>query len=817
LGPLLGDLRQALRRLGRERLLTLLASVTLGLGVGANTAVFSFADALLFRPFPFEDLDRLVLVWESHPQQGGQANTRSATGDRNPVAPADYLELRRECRALEGLAAFRGSDFVLLGAGGAERLTGARVAPEFFRLLRVPAVAGRTLLPGDDQPGGDGAVVISHGLWQRRLGGAPDVVGRPLVLDGLTRTVVGVMPANFAYPPGNVEVWAPLVLSEAERAERERLTLAVLGRLAPGVSPQQARDELLRLAARLEREHPASHAGRSFGPVLLREQQAGFTAPFAALFQGATLLVLVLACANLGAVLLARSLARRRELAVRAALGASPLRLARQLLTESLATSALGGLLALLVARAGVGFLRDSIPPDITKWIYGWDGIGLDARALLFGLGAVLFTAVATGLGPALTAWRQGPLQGLRQGGRGLAGGDSRARTLLVVGQMALALVLVVGATLMVRGFRLLMQRYQGFDPASVVTFRLRLPGERYPNAGAVSELQARLLERLAALPGAEAAGVVSHLPADLGPAPGGPVSVRGATTEDERALPVADYQAVSPGYFPSLRIALRGGRAFVEADAADTRPVAIVSESMARRLWPDRDPIGQQLKLGRPEGPESWREVVGVAQDVTQYWFDRQPRSILYLPYRQAPRANSFFVVRGPGLAAGASTLQAQLTALDPELPLDEVRTLDTVVDEAMAILLLAARLLVGLGGVAVVLSAIGVYGLIAHDVARRTPEIGVRLALGARPDDVRRLVLSRATRLALAGVALGLPAALAFGRLMAGRLFGVVRLEPWSLAALGVGLLALALLAALPLAQRAARVDPLLTLRSE
>jgi putative ABC transport system permease protein len=496
MGGWLRDVRDALRRLARDRVLTPLAVVTLGLGVGANTAVFSFVDALLLRPFSFEGLNALVLLWESHPQRGGQASAHSNTGDRSPLAPADYLELRRQCRAFEGLAAFRGTEFVLLGSGGPERLAGAFVAPEFFRLLRVQPAAGRTLLPGEDEPGRDQAVVVSHGLWQRRLGGAPHAVGRSLVLNGRNRSVVGVMPAGFAYPAGGVEVWAPLVLSDSEWTERQRLTLAVLGRIAPATSPKQARDELRRIARRLEQEYPATHAGRSFAPTLLREQQAGFTAPFAALFQGSVLLVLLLACANLGAVLLARGLTRRRELAVRAALGASPARLARELLAESLVLSALGGLLALLVAHAGAGFLRGSIPPDITKWVYGWSRIELNERALLFALAAALLTALATGLGPALGAWRFRLAQALHEGTRGAAGGRSRARSLLVVGQMALALVLLAGATLMVRAFGTLVERYQGFDPSGALTFRLRLPTEGYRDPRAVGEFQARLLEK---------------------------------------------------------------------------------------------------------------------------------------------------------------------------------------------------------------------------------------------------------------------------------------------------------------------------------
>jgi putative ABC transport system permease protein len=685
-------------------------------------------------------------------------------------------------------------------------------------LLGVRAALGRTLLPEEAEPGRDGVVVVSHGLWQRRLGGGPDVVGRTLVLNERPHAVVGVMPVEFNFPPGAVEVWAPLAFSEKDRAERTTLALSVVGRLARGVGLEQARTELGMIATGLEQTYPRTNAGRSFIPVRLREQQAGLTGPFVALFQGAALFVLVIACANVGGALLARGLGRRREMALRTALGASRWRVARQLLTESLMLSVLGGLLALGLAAAGVQAIRGSVPGDITKWVAGWTAIRLDGRALGFALAVALVTALATGLSPALGAARLALSDVLREGRRGATGGRRRGRPLIVAAQMALALVLLVGSGLMVRGFGRLMERYQGFDPSGVLTFHLRLPDSRYAAGQPVADFYARLLDGIAALPGVESAAAVGHLPGDLGPVPGGPVSVRGRTTPADLALPVADYQSISPDYFRTLRVRLRAGRSLGAQDGPEAPPVALVSESMAGRLWPGESALGQQVKQGRPDDPRPWREVVGVVEDVAQYWFDREPRSTLYLPYQQVPRAASFVLMRVPGEAtAFAPALRARVGALDAGLPVEEVRTLREVVGDAMAVIRLSANLLLVLGTVALVLSALGVYGIMAQDVAERMHDIGVRLALGAGPSEVRRMVLGRALALAVLALAVGVPAAVALGRLMSAALFGVVRPDATSLAVFSGGLLAVAVLAGLVPARRAAALDPLVVLRSE
>ena len=811
------DARQAVRALARSPVFTLAAALSLALGIGANTAIYSFVDALLLRPYPFAELERLVTVSELHPQQGGQAAVRPSDPG-HPLATADFLDLRQAGRSFQGLAAFRSVDFTLAGQGEAQRLAGRLVSPELFELLGAQASLGRTFRRDEAEAGRDDVAVVSHALWQGPLGGASDVLARSLLLNGRPYRVVGVMPDGFRFPPGGVQVWVPLVFGDADKTERLKLSVAVLGRLAPNVTLWQARDEAGAVGEWLARDHPRTNAGRTFKIVPLREQQAGLTGPFAALLQAAALLVLVIACANVAGVMFARGLARRGELALRAALGAGRGRLVRQLLTESLILGALGLSLALAVASAGLRLIRSSVPPDIAQWVAGWSETRLDARVLAVAAGLALVTAVATGLHPALAAARLSQGGHLRQAARGVAPGGGRPRALVVVSQMALSLVLLVAAASMLRGFVRLTQRYEGLEPQGVVSFWLRLPDARYPPGRPVAGFYARLLDEIASVPGVESAAAVAHLPGDLGPIPGGAVSVRGRSVAGELDLPAADYQVVSPEYFQTLRVRLVAGRLLGPQDAPDAPPVALVSRSMAQRLWPASDAVGQQLKPGRPDAPGPWREVVGVVDDVTQYWFDPEPRSTLYLPQAQAPRPGAFVVARAAGDAVAlAPALRSKVAALDPALPVDEMRTLGQVVDDGMAILRLASRLLWLFGGVALALSALGVYGVMAHDVARRTPEIGVRLALGASRQRVRAAVLGRALRLSALALLVGAPLAVALVRVLEARMFGAASPDALGLVLLSGAIGAAALLSALPPAIRAAAVDPASILRAE
>jgi putative ABC transport system permease protein len=470
------------------------------------------------------------------------------------------------------------------------------------------------------------------------------------------------------------------------------------------------------------------------------------------------------------------------------------------------------------VASVGVSLIRSGVPLDITKWVAGWSEIRLDARSLAVAAGIALVTALATGLQPALAAARlaRGGVPG--HGTRGSVAGSGRGRSLIVVSQMALSLVLLVGAALMLRGFSRLTERYEGLEPRSVLSFHVRLPDGRYALGAQVADFYARLLGEIASIPGVESAAAVAQLPGDLGPMPDGAVSIRGRSAVGDRDLPVADQQLVSPDYFRTLRVRLVAGRLLGSQDGPAAPPVALVSRSMAERLWPNGGALGQQLKQGEPGAAGPWREVVGVVEDVTQYWFDREPRSTLYLPLAQAPSPAVFVVVRVGGDArALAPAVRARVAGLDPTLPLDEVRTLRQVVDDGMAILRLAGNLLLVFGGVALTLSALGAYGVMAQDVVSRRPEIGVRLALGANPGQVRGLVLGRALRLSALALLVGVPIAVALGRVMDARMFGVARPDALGLVLLSGGIFATGLLAGLVPAIRAAAVDPASILRVE
>jgi putative ABC transport system permease protein len=810
------DLVHAWRALARHRAFTVAMAATLAVGLGGNGAVFSWLDALLLRPFPFPALERVVTVWEQHPEQG-PASVRSAhSGDRHPMAAADVGDLAA-ARSLAFLAAFRHREFVLAEGDAPSRLQGALVSTDFFRVVATAPELGRAFLPEESEPGRDASVILSHALWRQRFGGRPDAIGRTLVLNERAHTVVGVMPRTFAYPLGGVSLWAPLALSPEQRADRATLALAVVARLAEGTSLAEAQAEADTLAASLARAYPATNAGRRVTLLRLREQQAGITAPVLALFQGAALFVLLIACVNVAGLLAARAVAREREMAVRLALGADRRRLVRQLLTEGAVVALLGAVLAAALARGAVNAIRVSLPDDIAKWVGGWNEMRLDARALAFTLALGLLTSLLFGLLPALRASRTDLVTSLKEGGRtGAGAGRQRARSALVAVQVTLSLLLLAGAASMLRGFTSLLAVYSGFEPQGVLTMRVRFPEWSHPDLDEARALQRRALESLQGLPGVEAAGVVSHLPADLGPVPSATVAVGGRPEPAPAERPRVDVQVVSPGYFEALRIPLRSGRGLTEDDRDSAQPVAVISASLAGRFWPDEDPLQGRLRVDGPS--PSWVTVVGVAADVRQYWFDPNPRPTVYLPYGQAPRRLTTIVLRTAADPLRAlPAVRERIGALDRRVAIDEVRTMVQVVAEAMAFLKTAAVLMGVLGAVALLLSVVGVYGMMADFVSHCRHEIGLRMALGAGTRDVVRFVAARVGGATGLGLAVGLPAAAALGSALSTRLFGVSRTE-WSLLALvAAGVAGAALAAAAGPVRRAIRLDPAVVLRGE
>jgi predicted permease len=811
---LLQDLRHALRVLAKSPGFTLATVLTLAIGIAANAAMFGFMNALLLRPFPLLELDRLVAAWESHPQEGSPGGPRG--GDENPLAVADFLDLQAERPGLERAAAYRYRDFVVTESGEPENVPGYLVTPGWFETVGLVPAMGRTFRDDEGSAGQDTTVILSHGFWQRRFAADPSVLGRDLVLGGRKLTVAGVLPAGLNFPPGAPDVFVPLAFTEAEKSERSRLSVMVVGRLGGAGDRESAQAALDAFSGRLAGRFPATNAHRSHRLVPLGETQIGFATPFFYLFQGAAGFVLLIACTNVAGLLLARGGRRERELAVRAALGAGRGRIVRQLLTEGCVLSLLGGIAAIWLAGTSVDLIRASLPADMVRWVPGWTTIRLDIRTLAFTLGLTGATTLAFALLPALRASRVDLVESLKTGSQGAVGPRaSRLRGALVGVQVMLALVLISGAALMTRGFLDLVKLYQGFDPESVVTFRLKLPEWLYPDDRAVSAFYDRVVREIETTPGVEAAGVVSQPPADLGPIPRADFIIEGRAILRPEEKPAADLQTISAGYLKVLKVPVLRGRGLEPGDGAEGEPVAVVSASLAERFWPDEDPIGRRVRVG---SDARWRSVVGVVADVKQYWFDRQARPTLYVTHLQAPRRSLFLVARSPlPTSEIVAAVRARVHEADPGQPVDEIRTMATVVSESASFIRLSAALMVILGLAALLLAAVGLYGVMAEHVARRTQEIGIRMALGARAADVLRLVMRQAAWLVGGGLLAGIVGALALGQVMERALFGLVRPDLRSQAAVLAILLAVALAAAWVPARRATRVDPLLALRRD
>ncbi|HEU0180063.1 MAG TPA: ABC transporter permease [Blastocatellia bacterium] len=803
------DLRYGARMLWKNQGFTTIAVITLALGIGANTAIFSLTNALVLRPFDFPDLDRLVMVYGTMSQQGSEFYG---------MAPADYADLRRQQSAFVDLAAYQQSNATLTGVGEPERVQNVNVAAGFFRLLGAEAALGRVFLPEEEQAGRDQVVVLSYGLWRQRFGADPKIVGATVSLDGKAYTVIGVMPANFNFPKP-VELWTPLALGNEAWNERQDRSLSVVARLKTDVELGQANAEIGILAQRLATQYPQTNTGRGLTIKLLRQRANGkYNDVFVGLLMAAVGFVLLIACVNIANMQLARVSARARELAVRAALGAGRLALVRQLLTESLLLGLLGGVSGLLVSFWFLDFIRGSLPPEAVRYIVGWEHFSINERVMIFTFLIALASSVIFGLVPALQSSRPNLNETLKEGGRsdGAGVGRQRLRKALIVAEVALALVLLVGAGLMVKGFaRLTEKQHQGFDPRHVLTLRTVLPSSRYAEERQIAAFHRLAQERLAALPGVESATSTRFLPGtDDWNSTEFQIEGRPAPPGQERVL---TSQQVGADYFRTVRIPIVKGRAFSVTDEEDTPRVAVISEALARRYFPNEDPLGRRVKVGAAESAP-WHTIVGVAGDVSRFMFDRETQPILYLPNQQIPDRGAYFVVRTSGEPMSAvSAVRAQIAALDDKLPLFEIKSHEQAIADDLAGLRLAAALMAMFGAMALALAAVGVYGVMAYAVSQRTREIGVRLALGARPRDVFRLIVSQSLKLAALGLAIGLPVALALGRLMAGALFGVVALDPLTFVGFTLLLTGAALLAGYLPARRAMKVDPMVALRQE
>ncbi len=805
---LIQDIRYGLRMLRKSPGFTAVAVITLALGIGANTVTFSSINGMLLRPFIFPQLNRVMAIWETAPKQ----NIKRAS-----AAAGNLQDWQQQSRSFQYLAASHTWNANMTGAGTPERVEGYQVTADFFRLLGVPAEYGRAITTDDFTSSRVPVVVLSHSFWEQRLGGDRALVGKTLEFDGQARTVVGIMLRDFDFPPG-AQAWAPLLLSGAEAADRDNHYLKVIGRLKAGVSPRQAEGDLGAIAARAGLEFPQSNAGHGVRVLSLVEDMAEGSRQFLSVLLGAAIFVLLLACANVANLQLARATGRAKEVALRTALGASRGRIIQQLLAESLLLAALGAGAGLLISSWWLPLLMRTVPPFIIEHVPGLKHIQLDYRALEFTLVLGGLAGLLTGLAPALQVSRPDLNEALKEGVRGgiAAPGRHRLRSLLVISEMALAIVLLVGAGLMVTGFRAIMERDQGFDRDAILTFHIALPAAKYGTTARVRDFYRQLTERLQGLPGVKSAAVANSLPADwYWDSMRVTIEGQGPLLPGEMRLAISEL--VGPDFFRTLRIPLRQGRLFTSGDGAEAAPVAIISDSLARHYWPAKSPIGKRMRLG-DDTKAPWRTVVGVAGDIVRAPLDLQPDPTVYVPFAQQPQGAMAIAIRTSGdpMAVGAAA-QTQVQALDRNQPIYDMRTLEQKVSDNMSGVESSARLMTMFGIIGLVLAAAGVYAVMAYLVVQRTHEIGVRMALGATPGHVLRLMVRRAVVLAVVGLAIGLPAALALARVLSSVLFGVVSMD---LAVFTGCTFVLALVAGvagyLP-ARRASKVDPIVALRYE
>jgi putative ABC transport system permease protein len=789
----------------------LIAALTLGLGIGANTAIFTIVDAALLRGLPYQDPERLVQVWET--RRLGEIKQMDASYP-------DYLDWGQPAEIIEGICGYTGWDgsFTLTGRAEPERIEGARVTASFFSVLGVAPILGRSFLPNEDKPGAAPTVIISHGLWQRRFGADPNIVGQRLALDGADYTVLGVLPKSFQFAPmGKAQLWVPLRPTAGQLSRRFMHWLDVIVRLKPGVSLEQAQAQMSAVGARIERENPDSHLGAGLKLVPLHEQIVGSVGSLLLVLLGASGCVLLITCANIANLLLLRAAARRQEIGVRLALGATGWRLARQLVSESLLLTSMGGVLGLALAKVGGKLMIAAMPAAQLDSMPYLQGPALNARVLGVTGALSLITGIVFGLAPAWQSAKLDLQSALKGGGRAVVGaGRQRLRSLLVVSEIGLALALLIGAGLLIESTLRLLEVKLGFKPERLLTLRLELPPSRYSTDDQTRAFHQQLLPRIAALPGVIGAASVNWLPLE-----GGPVDllrVEGQPPPAPGEVPKTTTRVVSPNYFRTMGVALIEGRYFTDEDHQSAPGVVVINSALARKLFGERDPVGRRVLFEGGE-PKPF-EVVGVVDDERAGELDEEAMSVIYRPFQQDPWTKLNLVVRTAGEPDSVvNALRGETQALDPNLALYAVATMEQLIAERPSTFMrrYPALLMVVFATIAMALAAVGIYGVISYSVAQRTQELGIRMALGARRSDLLKLVLWQGLRLASLGVASGLAVALALTRLMRGLLFGVSATDPLIFGLATGLLLAVALLACYLPARRATRLDPLAALRCE
>ncbi|MFY9608868.1 MAG: ABC transporter permease [Blastocatellia bacterium] len=818
---LLQDTRYGARMLRKTPGLTSVAVLSLALGIGAISTIFSFVNGIMLRPLPYQEPERLVILDETALKRGAPSMN---------VSFPNFLDWREQNHSFEDIACYTSGGFAIgsggpaaagggpggsgggSGGGEPEQLRGAFVSQGTFEILGVAPILGRTFTADEDQPEHDHVVILSYGLWQRRFGADPQILGQTILLNNRSREVIGVMPPGFQFPE-LADAWGPLALT-TKLYTRTDHGLQAIARLKPGVTLEQAQAEMITIASNIEQQNPITNEGLGVNVIGLRSSLVGDYKQALLILLGVVGFVLLIACVNVANLLLARATARQKEIAIRAALGANRRRIFRQLLTESLLLGLISGAIGLVLALWGMDLLLAAIPIDIPFWM----NFDLDGRVLGFTAACSLLTGFVFGTVPALEASNPDLNETLKEGGRGSAGGGRhRLRGLLVVSEIALSLVLLVGAGLMMRSFMSLQRVDAGINPEGVLTMNIALRGAKYREPEKRIAFFSQVLERVRAIPGVESAGTNSGLPL------GGNNWGRSLTVEGRPALSVGEAPAInhcviSPDYFSAMGIAILKGRDFDERDSREAPKVTIIDERLAREYWPDEDPIGKRIRFGPPEDNEPWHTIVGVVGEVRHERLDAQTRKSVYLPYVQVPIGGSSVAIRSEGRPENLiAAVRAQVRELDPDLPVTRIMPMTEVVARSVWQPRLYTALFGVFAAVALILATVGIYGVMSYAVTQRTREIGLRMALGAQRTDVLKLVVGQGIVLAAIGVGVGLVAALALTRLMSTLLFGVTATDPITFTAVSVLLAGAALVACFIPARRAAKVDPMIALRYE